>query len=77
MTAESSGRDARDRDAHIASIIDAIGDGAYRVDDLEVADAVLKRWHAFDVLAPDSPSGDQASDQPASADAASSEASSR
>jgi hypothetical protein len=75
--AGSADRDARDRGAHIASIIDAIGDGTYRVDDLEVADAVLKRWHAFDVLSPDSPPGDQETDQPASAEAASSEASSR
>ncbi|MGI9528664.1 MAG: flagellar biosynthesis anti-sigma factor FlgM [Acidimicrobiia bacterium] len=76
MTSETSDQAPGARDARIASIIDAIGDGTYRVDDLEVADAVLKRWQSFDVLMPE-PSEDQGAGQPASADAASSEASSR
>lgn len=76
MTSDSSDHGPADRDARIASIIDAIGDGTYAVEDLEVADAVLKRWQSFDVLSPESVERQKA-DQPTSVDADSSEASSR
>lgn len=66
-----------DRDARIASIIDAIAAGTYDVGDLEVADAVLERWRKFDVLTPVAVSEVGGAGHVASADADSSDASSR
>jgi hypothetical protein len=53
------------RAARIDAIIESIGSGAYTVDELDVADAILARWRRIDVLEPpqsDRPAPDQSTD---------------
>lgn len=64
-----------DRLAHIASIVDAIAEGTYEVDDLDVADSVLERWRRFDVLTPAEPFEAAGTDQLADVDAVSDDSS--